>query len=228
MFEHETKIKEFLEAAKQQPLGLIFLTVAVFSLFSGIVLEKNLVLLIKSYQSYLFIDFFRLITVVGDATWWLIIFVLGLSITILGLKFEVTKTHTATLQRYKSIFWYLILSCLVSGVLHHILKILIGRFRPRYLFSQDLYGFSPLNFDIAMNSFPSGHSQTIFSICMCLSIIYPRYVTFFLLLAVMVGISRIVLLAHFPSDVIFGAYLGIVTAILLNRYYFRLPLFEQK
>ncbi|MAQ78373.1 MAG: phosphatase PAP2 family protein, partial [Rhodospirillaceae bacterium] len=41
-------------------------------------------------------------------------------------------------------------------------------------------------------------------------------------------ISRIVLLAHFPSDVIFGAYLGIVTAILLNRYYFRLPLFEQK
>ena len=228
MFEHETKIKEFLEATKQQPLGLIFLTVAVFSLFSGIVLEKNLVLLIKSYQSYLFIDFFRLITVVGDATWWLIIFVLGLSITILGLKFDVTKTHTATLQRYQSIFWYLILSCLVSGVLHHILKILIGRFRPRYLFSQDLYGFSPLNFDIAMNSFPSGHSQTIFSICMCLSIIYPRYVTFFLLLAVMVGISRIVLLAHFPSDVIFGAYLGIVTAILLNRYYFRLPLFEQK
>ena len=228
MFEHETKIKEFLEAAKQQPLGLIFLTVAVFSLFSGIVLEKNLVLLIKSYQSYLFIDFFRLITVVGDATWWLIIFVLGLSITILGLKFDVTKTHTATLQRYKSIFRYLILSCLVSGVLHHILKILIGRFRPRYLFSQDLYGFSPLNFDIAMNSFPSGHSQTIFSICMCLSIIYPRYLTFFLLLAVMVGISRIVLLAHFPSDVIFGAYLGIVTAILLNRYYFRLPLFEQK
>ena len=228
MFEHETKIKEFLEAAKQQPLGLIFLTVVVFSLFSGIVLEKNLVLLIKSYQSYLFIDFFRLITVVGDATWWLIIFVLGLSITILGLKFDVTKTHTATLQRYQSIFWYLILSCLISGVLHHILKILIGRFRPRYLFSQDLYGFSPLNFDIAMNSFPSGHSQTIFSICMCLSIIYPRYLTFFLLLAVMVGISRIVLLAHFPSDVIFGAYLGIVTAILLNRYYFRLPLFEQK
>ena len=228
MFEHETKIKEFLEATKQQPLGLTFLTVVVFSLFSGIVLEKNLVLLIKSYQNYLFVDFFRLITVVGDATWWLIIFVLGLSITILGLKFDVTKTHTATLQRYQSIFWYLILSCLVSGVLHHILKILIGRFRPRYLFSQDLYGFSPLNFDIAMNSFPSGHSQTIFSICMCLSIIYPRYVTFFLLLAVMVGISRIVLLAHFPSDVIFGAYLGIVTAILLNRYYFRLPLFEQK
>ncbi len=228
MFEHETKIKEFLEATKQQPLGLTFLTVVVFSLFSGIVLEKNLVLLIKSYQSYLFIDFFRLITVVGDATWWLIIFVLGLSITILGLKFDVTKTPTARLQRYKSIFWYLILSCLVSGVLHHILKILIGRFRPRYLFSQDLYGFSPLNFDIAMNSFPSGHSQTIFSICMCLSIIYPRYLTFFLLLAVMVGISRIVLLAHFPSDVIFGAYLGIVTAILLNRYYFRLPLFEQK
>ena len=58
MFEHETKIKEFLEAAKQQPLGLIFLTVIAFSLFSGIVLEKNLVLLIKSYQSYLFIDFF--------------------------------------------------------------------------------------------------------------------------------------------------------------------------
>ena len=39
-------------------------------------------------------------------------------------------------------------------------------------------------------------------------------------LAVLVGISRVVLIAHYPSDVLFGAYLGIATAILAKRHYF--------
>jgi len=176
----------------------------------------------------LFIDTFRIITVIGDATWWLVIFVTGLSVSLLGPKLPILEKYERRFKRYKSIFLYLILSCVVSGVLHHVIKVIVGRYRPRYLFTEDLYGFSPLNFDIAMNSFPSGHSQTIFSICVALSIIYPRHLILLLLLAIMVGVSRIMILAHFPSDVIFGAYLGIVTAILLNRYYFRVLLSKQK
>ena len=184
--------------------------------------------MIDQYQTYLFIDTFRIITVIGDATWWLVIFVIGLSVSLLGSQLSILEKHKEKFKRYKSIFLYLILSCVVSGILHHIIKIIVGRYRPRYLFTEDLYGFSPFNFDIAMNSFPSGHSQTIFSICVALSIIYPKHLILFLLLAIMVGVSRIMILAHFPSDVIFGAYLGIVTAILLNRYYFRVLLSKQK
>ena len=147
---------------------------------------------------------------------------------LIGTTTSILEKHKEKFKRYKSIFLYLILSCVVSGILHHIIKIIVGRYRPRYLFTEDLYGFSPFNFDIAMNSFPSGHSQTIFSICVALSIIYPRHLILFLLLAIMVGVSRIMILAHFPSDVIFGAYLGIVTAILLNQILFSCSIIQTK
>jgi membrane-associated phospholipid phosphatase len=54
---------------------------------------------------------------------------------------------------------------------------------------------------------------------MGLTILYPRFGIIFLLVALLVGLSRIILIAHYPSDVVFGAYLGLSTAILLKRYY---------
>ena len=109
---------------------------------------------------------------------------------------------------------------MLSGVIHHFIKIVLGRYRPRYLFSDNWYGINPLNFNIAHNSFPSGHTQTIFAITIGLTLLYPRLGIFLVPLAILVGISRVVLIAHYPSDVLFGAYLGIATAILVKRYYF--------
>jgi membrane-associated phospholipid phosphatase len=109
---------------------------------------------------------------------------------------------------------------LLSGIIHHIIKIVLGRYRPRYLFSENWYGINPLNFNIAHNSFPSGHTQTIFAITIGLTLLYPRLGVFLVPLAFSVGISRVVLIAHYPSDVLFGAYLGMATAILVKRHYF--------
>ena len=109
---------------------------------------------------------------------------------------------------------------LLSGVIHHAIKIVLGRYRPRYLFSENWYGINPLNINIAHNSFPSGHTQTIFAITIGLTLLYPRLGIFLVPLAVSVGISRVVLIAHYPSDVLFGAYLGMATAILVKRHYF--------
>jgi undecaprenyl-diphosphatase len=50
--------------------------------------------------------------------------------------------------------------------------------------------------------------------------LYPRLGVFLVPLAFSVGISRVVLIAHYPSDVLFGAYLGMATAILVKRHYF--------
>jgi undecaprenyl-diphosphatase len=43
-----------------------------------------------------------------------------------------------------------------------------------------------------------------------------------LILAILVGISRIYLLAHFKEDVLFGSFLGVVSALL------PIYLFEEK
>jgi membrane-associated phospholipid phosphatase len=59
-------------------------------------------------------------------------------------------------------------------------------------------------------SFPSGHTFTIFGLCVFVSLWTKNYwmSTALLLLAVLVGISRMYLTQHFPLDVAAGAFFG--------------------
>ena len=66
-------------------------------------------------------------------------------------------------------------------------------------------------------SFPSGHTATAFAMFAVLSLFYPEGKRAFLLLAVLVGIQRIMVCAHFPSDVIVGAMIGLLIGRTLSR-----------
>jgi len=61
-------------------------------------------------------------------------------------------------------------------------------------------------------SFPSGHTTASFSIATVLSLNIPQLMIPVLILALMVGVSRIYLAVHYPSDVLVGVILGIVSS----------------
>ena len=65
------------------------------------------------------------------------------------------------------------------------------------------------------DSFPSGHATTICSLALALSLLYPRLRWIWIVIALLVSMSRVVIGAHYVSDVIMGAYVGIFTAFLL-------------
>lgn len=64
-------------------------------------------------------------------------------------------------------------------------------------------------------SFPSGHTLHAFSFAVVLSAFHPGLAPLLWSFAVLVGLARIVLGLHFPSDVLVGAVIGTATAGLV-------------
>jgi len=92
------------------------------------------------------------------------------------------------------------------------LKWLFGRHRPVMLFQEGLYGFTWLAAKGNQHSFPSGHTFRIFSAMTALSFLWPRARLPLTAAAVLVGVSRILVTRHYPSDVLAGAVVGICAA----------------
>ncbi len=69
----------------------------------------------------------------------------------------------------------------------------------------------------AYNSFPSGHTTSVFALCSMLSICYqkPSFQVLFFLVAIITGLTRVYLLQHYLIDVIAGSFIGVLSSILL-------------
>lgn len=70
------------------------------------------------------------------------------------------------------------------------------------------------------HSFPSGHTATVFALTSMLSMVFPKrhfFQFFMLLLAVLVGFSRVYLMQHFMGDVLVGSFLGIGSALFARH-----------
>ena len=104
---------------------------------------------------------------------------------------------------------------LICGLLvtNLILKNLVARARPCWLRPEvSLLASVPTDY-----SFPSGHATS----CFCCAVILMHHDRRFgipaLILAVVISFSRMYLYLHFPSDVIAGAALGSLIAVLIIK-----------
>ncbi len=112
---------------------------------------------------------------------------------------------------------FLFVAVAASGLANDLIKVLVGRSRPGLLLSRGFYGFKPFTAKYFYASFPSGHSNTIAALCYGLFLVLGRFKYPLLISALAVMSSRVVVGAHFPSDVLFGAWLGVAVTGLLWR-----------
>ncbi|WP_456624138.1 phosphatase PAP2 family protein [Bradyrhizobium sp. P5_C12] len=114
---------------------------------------------------------------------------------------------------------FVFLSVAFSVLVAEILKYLIGRGRPFVGGSANPFNFIPFEGTGAYASLPSGHAVTAFALAFAVSALWPRLRVFMFTYAIVILLTRLVLLAHHPSDVVAGALVGIVGAMAV-RYWF--------
>lgn len=103
----------------------------------------------------------------------------------------------------------------LGTLIAHTIKLGIGRRRPRDEMEMGLYGFKPFSFDTRYNSFPSGHSLTIFLVAVSASALMPWGAPLWFAVAVWLSLTRAMLTAHFLSDVAVGAGFGLISAHII-------------
>jgi len=122
-------------------------------------------------------------------------------------------------KNFKRNFTLLISSLLIGGILVHILKELVDRPRPlggmEELIKEGKVSINVIFEPLLAASFPSGHSQTIFTAATVLGYIYKRYIGIFFLIAFLSGVSRIYVGAHYPLDVLAGGIIGVIISITM-------------
>lgn len=149
-----------------------------------------------------------------------VLLLLGVSLVVLALiAAGMHGTRRALLLGFGTRLQYLFLSVALSVFVADILKYLIGRGRPFVGGKADPFNFMPFEGTGAYTSLPSSHAVTAFALAFAVSALWPRLRVFMFTYAIVILLTRLVLLAHHPSDIVAGALVGIVGAMAV-RYWF--------
>ena len=125
----------------------------------------------------------------------------------------------ATVAAISARVGFLFIAIGLPGLFVTIAKHIIGRARPFVPGYADPFAYSPLNWSAAYASMPSGHAATAFSAAVAFGALFPKFRLPLFAYAAVIGMSRIVVTAHHPSDVVVGAVVGAGGALLVRRWF---------
>jgi membrane-associated phospholipid phosphatase len=161
------------------------------------------------------IDLFNQITDYGRSGWFLWpagVVIIALATLATTMQRLARLTIVALIVRLEFIFVAIALpGLIVSGG-----KRLIGRVRPSAL---GPFAYVPFSWRPDYASMPSGHATTAFAAAVALGAIWPRARPLLWFYAVVIALSRVVISAHYVSDVVAGAFVGAFTALLVRNYF---------
>jgi membrane-associated phospholipid phosphatase len=125
----------------------------------------------------------------------------------------------ARLLRFGTQLQFVFFAVLVPVLAGEIIKWIVGRGRPFVGGKANAFNFSHFAGTEAYASFPSAHAITGAALAFAVSALWPRARVAMIVYALLIIASRLVLLAHHPSDVVAGALIGVVGAMFV-RYWF--------
>jgi len=116
---------------------------------------------------------------------------------------------------------FLFAAIAVPSLFATIIKRLIGRARPFVGAQADPFLYGQLVWRPDYASMPSGHVTTAFAAAVAVGLLWPRLRPLMLIYALIIAVSRVVLDAHYLSDVIAGAFVGSIGALIVRDWFAR-------
>jgi len=162
---------------------------------------------------------FEQITDFGLSGWFL--YPLGFILLVLAALAtpELPRRAQGVLAALAAQYGFLFVAIAAPGLFVTISKRLIGRARPFVGGHDDPFAYMPFIWQPAYASMPSGHATTAAAAAVAIGSVWPRLRGVMWLYALIIMCSRVVVLAHHPSDVLAGALVGVVGALLVRRWF---------
>ena len=164
------------------------------------------------------VDAFNRLTDLGLSGWFL--WPLGLVLIALAL---VDSPSMSPFPRHVLAAWavrlgFVFTAIALPGLFVTIVKRLIGRARP-FVDGDGVWSYLPFAWRVDYASLPSGHATTAFSALVAIGALFPSARPLLWIYAVLIALSRVVVTAHYPSDVVAGAIVGATGALLVRDWF---------
>ena len=164
------------------------------------------------------VQVFRTITDLGLSGWFLYPTALLLLLLAMADSPRLPSVSRRVLAAVAVRAGFIFMAIAVPGLFAAVVKRLIGRARP-YVAGEDAW--TPLWFGWRSDyaAFPSGHATTAFAAAIAIGALWPKSRPVMWVYAVAIAVSRVIVTAHHPSDVIAGAIVGTIGALLVRNWY---------
>jgi undecaprenyl-diphosphatase len=163
-------------------------------------------------------ELFNHVTDLGRSVWFLapiaVILTLMAALASPVLSLMSQRVLAAIAVRLGFLFWAIAL----PGLVFTIVKRLIGRARP-LVGGSDPFLYLPLGWKVEYASFPSGHATDAFAATTAIGALWPKTRPLMWTYAILIAVSRVMVTAHFPSDVLAGAIAGTLGALLVRGWF---------
>jgi undecaprenyl-diphosphatase len=162
---------------------------------------------------------FEWITWFGTADWFL--WPTGILLFLLALSplDRLSRFHRGVIAAIFVRAGFIFLAIGVPVLLVAVVKRLIGRARPYVRETVDPFSYVPFEWQEPYASLPSGHATNAFAAAIAIGALWPKARLPMWIFAVVIAASRIIVTAHYPSDVIAGAVIGTTCAILVRGWF---------
>lgn len=164
-------------------------------------------------------DFADEITNYGRSSTFLYPFGMVLLALAAALSPWLTKMSQGVLAALAVRFGFLFVAIGLPSLFATVIKRLIGRARPYVGGHDDPFAYMPFIWKPEYASMPSGHATTAAAAAVAIGAVWPRVRAVMWIYALVIMASRILIFVHHPSDVLGGAVVGVIGALIVRRWF---------